>query len=330
MTNDVSPDTHRTRRLRATPAARAVTRETRVSADQLVQPRFVVPGSGIREPIGSMPGVHRVSPDVLEKQVAADRQQGIRSTLLFGVPEDTDPEGRAAADPDGPVSEALARLEERFGDDHLTIADTCLCAYTTHGHCGVLDDEGRVANDDSLSRLADAAVTYAEAGADWVAPSDMMDGRVAAIRRALDDAGQQRTGILSYAAKYHSAFYGPFRGAQESAPDEGDRSSYQLDPADAEAGLRALRRDVREGADAVMVKPGLPYLDVVHRASQETDRPVAAYHVSGEHAMLEDAARAGHLERGPAIGEALVCLARAGADLIVTYHAREALEEGWI
>jgi porphobilinogen synthase len=328
MTDETEPRT-RTRRLRATPAARTLTRETQPRAADLVQPYFVASGTGVREPIDTLPGARHVSPDVLAKQVSQDRDLGLRAALLFGVPDTKDPEGRAAADPEGPVARALERLDDEFGDDHLLVADTCLCAYTTHGHCGVLDDEGRVDNDASLGRLAEAARVYARAGADWVAPSDMMDGRVAAIRSALDEAGFADTAILSYAAKYRSAFYGPFRGAQGSDP-EGDRASYQLDPANAREGLRAVERDVEEGADAVLVKPGLPYLDVLYRVRERVDVPVGAYHVSGEHAMLEAAAEAGHLDRSRAVPEALTCLERAGADLVVTYQARRALQEGWI
>ncbi len=331
MKNDdptIEPET-RTRRTRGSPAARALTRQTSIGPADLVQPYFLTTGSGVREPIDTMPGLHHVSPDVLEKQIATDRQAGLRAALIFGLAEEKDPHGRAAADPEGPVPQALRRLSDRFGDEHLLIADVCLCAYTTHGHCGVLDEEGRVANDASLPRLAEAAVAYAEAGADWVAPSDMMDGRVKAIRQALDKAGHEDTAILSYAAKYASAFYGPFRGAQHSSP-EGDRASYQLDPANARDGLRAVERDVREGADAVVVKPGLPYLDVLHRVSERVDVPVAAYHVSGEHAMIDTTAREGLIDREAAVREALTCLARAGGDILISYHAREAAREGWL
>ncbi len=322
--------TRRPRRLRRTRSIRTLTRETRVAADDLIQPRFVVPGTDTRRPIDPLPGHHHESPDVLEKTIARDRDAGLNATLLFGIPDRHDENGTPAADPQGPTPQALRRLDDAYGDQHVLIADTCLCAYTTHGHCGVLTDDGRIDNDATLARLADAAVTYADAGADWIAPSDMMDGRIRAIREALDDAGHTETGILSYAAKYRSAYYGPFRHAQQSAPRHGDRSTYQIDPANARQGLQAVQRDLEEGADAVMVKPGLPYLDILRRVKESTHAPVAAYHVSGEHAMIESAAQDGRLEKPHAVQEALTCLARAGADWIVSYHAREALEEGWV
>jgi porphobilinogen synthase len=329
MTDTPRPETPRLRRLRATPATRRLTRETRVSRDQLVDPHFVVPGQGIHEPIEGLPGAVHTSPDVLVKRVTAGLDDGLRAVLVFGAPEAEDPEGRAAADPAGPVPEALGRLDDEVGDEVLTIADVCLCAYTTHGHCGVLDEDGRVANDASLPRLADAALADADAGADWVAPSDMMDGRVAAIRSALDRAGHTDVGILSYAAKFHSAFYGPFRHAQDSAP-EGDRATYQVDPPNARQAVRSVERDVREGADAVLVKPGLAYLDVLRRVREAVDVPVGAYHVSGEHAMLDAAVEAGHLDRQRAAREVLTALDRAGADLIVSYLGRRAAREGWL
>ncbi len=304
--------------------------ETRVDPRQLVEPHFVLPGTGRHEQIPSMPGIPQVSPDVLVKRIQAGVDLGLRAFLLFGVPRTNDPEGRAAADPDGPVPTALRELRARFGDEIVLIADVCLCAYTTHGHCGVLADDGRVLNDASLPRLAEAAVTYARAGADWVAPSDMMDGRVAAIRQALDQAGCTDTAILSYAVKYHSAFYGPFRHAQHSAPERGNRSTYQMDPRNARQAPTMAQRDIEEGADAVMVKPGLPYLDVLARVRDTVDVPVAAYNVSGEYSMLKAAAHAGHLDEAAAVRETLTSLDRAGADLIITYHARQALQEGWI
>lgn len=329
MTHDTPTPRRRLRRQRRTAALRDLTAETRLDASQLIEPHFVVPGSGRQEAIGMMPGVPHVSPDVLVKRVEAGLELGLDAVLLFGVPASEDHEGQAAADPRGPVPTALRALRQRFGDRLVTIADVCLCAYTTHGHCGVLDEEGRVDNDATLPRLAQAATTYADAGADWVAPSDMMDGRVGAIRAALDQAGHTDTGILSYAAKYASAFYGPFRHAQHSAPDEGDRTGYQMHPPNAREALRAVRRDVDEGADAVIVKPGLAYLDILHRVRDAVDVPVAGYNVSGEHAMVHAAHDAGQLDVARVVPEILTAYARAGADLIITYHARRALQEGW-
>lgn len=320
----------RLRRLRRTATTRSLTAETRVHPDQLVDPHFVVHGEGVEEPVPGMPAADHVSPDVLVDRVREGLEVGLDTVLVFGAPDTEDPEGRAAADPDGPVPEALRRLEDTFGDQVLAIADVCLCAYTTHGHCGVLDKEGRVDNDASLPRLADAAVAYADAGADWVAPSDMMDGRVRAIRRALDRNGHPDTAILSYAAKFHSAFYGPFRHAQGSAPEGGDRATYQIDPPNAREALRCVERDVDEGADAVVVKPGLAYLDVLHRVSDTVDVPVAAYHVSGEHAMLQAAAEKGAVDEARATREVLTALDRAGADLLITYLGRKALKGGWL
>ncbi len=321
---------HRPRRLRTTEAMRQLTAETRVTPDMLVEPHFIVDGTGVHDEIDAMPGIPQVSPDVLVKRVEAGLDLGLQAVLLFGIPDEKDPQGQAAADPEGPVATALTRLREAFGDEIVLMADVCLCEYTTHGHCGVLDEDGWIDNDASLARLAEAAVTYAEAGADWVAPSDMMDGRVAAIRHALDENGHHRTAILSYAAKYQSAFYGPFRHAQHSTPGHGDRSTYQMDPPNAREALREVRLDVEEGADGVMVKPGLAYLDVLHRVRAEVEVPVAVYNVSGEYAMVKTAASQGLLDEGQVVAETLTAMARAGADVIITYHARQALQEGWL
>lgn len=319
----------RPRRSRTTKASRDLAAETHVDASGLIQPHFVVPGHGIRRPIPTMPGIDHVSPDVLVDDVARDLELGIRSILLFGLPEAKDPQGQSAADLDGPVCQATRLLKARFGDEVLVMTDVCLCAYTDHGHCGILN-EGHIDNDASLPALAAMAVAHAQAGADWVCPSDMMDGRVAAIRRALDDAGHSQTAILSYAVKYASAYYGPFREAAQSAPQTGDRKSYQMDPRNVREALREVALDEAEGADAVMVKPALAYLDVIHAVRQATNLPLACYNVSGEYAMVKAAAAQGLLNEGAIVRENLTAMARAGADWIITYHARQALKEGWL
>jgi len=311
----------RGRRLRRTPALRALASETRLHADQLVAPLFVREGYGIREPIASMPGHARLSSDLAVDEAAALADLGVRSVLLFGIPSEKDPEGSGAWDPDGPVPQAIRSIKEAVPS--LTVwADVCLCEYTDHGHCGVLDD-GRVNNDDTLPLLARAALTYARAGADVIAPSDMMDGRVAAIRAALDEAGFEETVIVSYAVKYASAFYGPFRDAAGSTPQFGDRKAYQMDPPNVREAIREALADVDEGADMVMVKPGLPYLDVIRAVRERVDVPVAAYQVSGEYSMLHAAAERGWIDLPRAMNETAIALRRAGADLIITYFARE-------
>lgn len=320
----------RPRRLRRTPAMRGLVAETRIHPDQLIQPHFVVSGQGIRTPIPSLAGLAHVSPDVLVEGVAKDLDVGLRSVLLFGVPDTKDPLGASAADPRGPVPQAVRLIKKRFGDDVVVMTDVCLCAYTDHGHCGVMDDRGRVLNDESLAPLSAMALAHAEAGADWVAPSDMMDGRIAAVRRALDDAGHKETSILSYAAKYASAYYGPFRDAAHSTPRRGDRKSYQMDPRNLREALREVRLDEAEGADAVMVKPALAYLDVIRAVRQRTDLPLAAYNVSGEYAMVKAAAQQGLVNEAGIVRENLSCMVRAGADVIITYHGREALQGGWL
>jgi len=312
----------RMRRLRRTEALRRMRRETRLSRDDLVLPLFVVEGRGVREPVGSMPGVLRFSPDTVAAEAKEVRELGIPAVLLFGVPAAKDGRGSGADAPDGVVQravEALKSAEPELG----VITDVCLCEYTDHGHCGIL--EGReVANDPTLERLAATAVSHAAAGADVVAPSDMMDGRVAAIRRGLDEAGHAQVAILSYAAKFASAFYGPFREAAESTPAFGDRRAYQMDPPNRREALREMRLDLEEGADALMVKPALPYLDVLADARRELGEvPLAAYHVSGEYAMLKAAAERGWLDGDRALDEALLAIKRAGADWILTYAAKE-------
>jgi porphobilinogen synthase len=297
-------------------------RETRLGVENLILPLFAVHGRGVRDPVGSMPGVSRLSLDELLKEAKDAASMGIPAILLFGVPQSKDPRGSEAYAEDGIVQQAARAVKETI-PDLLVITDVCLCQYTSHGHCGLVED-GRVKNDASVELLARVALSHMESGADIVAPSDMMDGRVGAIREALDEAGYTETPIMAYSAKYASAFYGPFREAAESAPQFGDRRSYQMDPANAAEALREVGLDVDEGADIVMVKPALPYLDVIARVRQEFGLPLAAYSVSGEYAMIKAAARLGWLDEERCMLEALTAIRRAGADLIITYFAREA------
>jgi porphobilinogen synthase len=311
----------RMRRLRRSEALRRMTRETRHSRDDLVLPLFVVEGRGVREPVASMPGVFRHSVDRLVQEAKEVRRLGIPAVLLFGVPAHKDAVGSGADAADGVVQRAVDAVKAAE-PDLVVITDVCLCEYTDHGHCGIVRGE-EVLNDPTLERLAAAAVSHAQAGADVVAPSDMMDGRVAAIRRALDAGGFAEVAILSYAAKFASAYYGPFRDAAESAPQFGDRRGYQMDPPNAREALREMRLDLAEGADALMVKPALPYLDVLAAARREFDVPLAAYHVSGEYAMIRAAAERGWLDGERAMAEALLAIKRAGADWILTYAAKD-------
>jgi porphobilinogen synthase len=304
-------------------------RETTLQVDDLIYPLFAVHGRGIREPIPSMPGQYRLSVDELVKEAKDAAGMSIPAVVLFGVPRGKDPRGSEAYAEDGIVQQAVRAVKDTI-PDLLVITDVCLCQYTSHGHCGVVED-GRVKNDPTLDLLARTAVSHVEAGADLVAPSDMMDGRVAAIREALDETGFPETPIMSYSAKYASSFYGPFRDAAESAPQFGDRRSYQMDPGNVVEALREVGLDVDEGADIVMVKPALPYLDVIARVKGEFGMPVAAYSVSGEYAMIKAAGRLGWLDEERAMLEALVAIRRAGADLVITYFAKEAaglLERG--
>jgi porphobilinogen synthase len=320
----------RLRRLRRTPQLRRLVRETRLGVDDLVLPLFVCPGQGVERPIGSMPGVAQLSVDRLVECCREAHGAGVLAVLLFGLPEAKDASGSSSWSPDGVVQRALRALDEAL-PELVTIADVCFCEYTDHGHCGVLRG-AEVDNDATLANLARQAVSLAEAGADIVAPSDMMDGRVAAIRRALDAAGLEMTPILSYAAKFASALYGPFREAAESAPAFGDRRGYQMDPPNRREALREVALDVEEGADLLMVKPALPYLDVVAEVRRQFDLPLAAYHVSGEYAMLKAAAANGWLDYDRALMESLVSIRRAGADLVITYGAVDAarlLAKGW-
>jgi porphobilinogen synthase len=311
----------RARRLRRTGSLRALVRETRLSADRLVLPLFVVEPDGVREAVGSMPGVYRTSVEGAVKDAAEAASLGLGGVLLFGIPGHKDAQGSGAWDDEGAVQRAVRAIKKAH-PELTVITDVCLCEYTEHGHCGILEG-ATVDNDPTLALLARTAVSHARAGADLVAPSDMMDGRVAVIRDALDEGGFEQVAILSYAAKYASAFYGPFREAADSAPALGDRRGYQMDPANQDEALREVWADIEEGADMVMVKPALPYLDVIHRVKQETGWPVAAYHVSGEYAAILAAAERGWLDGDRAMEEALLAIARAGADIVITYWARE-------
>jgi len=319
----------RPRRLRRTPLLREAVAETRVHPHQLIQAHFVVEGADEVVPIESMPGIARMGIAPLVERVGADLELGLSTVLLFGVTDEKDARASSATDPDGLVPRAIRRLRTEF-DERLTIVtDVCLCGSTDHGHCGVLR-EGTVLNDESLPLLSAMAVGHAAAGADVVAPSDMMDGRVAAIRDALDAAGHDETALMSYSTKFASGFYGPFREAADSAPQAGDRKSYQLDPRNAREAVRESRLDAEEGADFLMVKPALAYLDVIGHIAAETEVPLAAYNVSGEFSMVKAAAERGWIDEGKVVSEVLHSIVRAGADLVITYHAREALEKGWL
>jgi porphobilinogen synthase len=313
----------RPRRLRRTAAIRDLVRETRLHPADFIYPLFVRYGRGEQRPVASMPGVFQWSPDTVGQPVGEAVAHGVQSVLLFGIPEVKDGVGSGILDPAGPVPEAVQRLKEAF-PEIVVMADLCLCDYTDHGHCGLLRADGSVDNDSTVERLAEAALVFAAAGVDVVAPSDMMDGRVGAIRRALDEAGYTDTLILSYAVKYASGFYAPFREAAENRPAFGDRKSYQMDPGNRREALREARLDVAEGADLLMVKPALPYLDVLADLRRQVTLPLAAYQVSGEYAMLKAAAQNGWLDERTTVLETLTGIRRAGADLILTYFASEA------
>jgi porphobilinogen synthase len=320
----------RARRLRRSAGIRGLVRETRLSAEQFLYPLFVVEGQRVRREVASMPGVFQLSVDEAVKETQAARADGVPGVLLFGIPAHKDDIGSAAYDNDAPVQSAV-RAIKRSSPDTVVVTDVCLCEYTSHGHCGILADvPGRteqardVANDPTVEQLVRVALSHAAAGADIVAPSDMMDGRVGAIRRALDERGFEGVAIMSYAAKYCSAFYGPFREAAESAPLFGDRRTHQMDPANVEEALREVEEDLDEGADIVMVKPALPYLDVIARVKERFGCPTAAYQVSGEYSMIKAAAARGWIEEPRIMMESLTSMARAGADIIITYYAREA------
>src|SRR3954453_1926123 len=312
------------RRLRRTEALRDLVRETELSPAHLVQPLFVVSGAGVREPVPSMPGIERYSISELVEQAGEIGAAGIRAVLLFGIPADKDEQGSGAYDDEGVVQMATRALKEAH-PDLTVITDVCLCEYTSHGHCGVFrEGQTEVDNDLSVELIAKTAISHAEAGADVVAPSDMMDGRIGSVRFQLDEEGHSGVPILAYSAKYASAFYGPFRDAAESTPEFGDRRGYQMDPANAAEAVREAELDLEEGADMLMVKPATPYLDVVRQVKDATGAPLAAYHVSGEYSMLKAAAANGWIDERTAVLETLTSIRRAGADAIVTYYAKEA------
>jgi porphobilinogen synthase len=314
------------RRLRRTPALRRLVAEARVSVDDLVAPLFVKEGIGAPEPIGSMPGVVQHTQESLRKEVRTLADLGVPAVILFGIPASKDAAGSGADAPDGVVQVALRNLRDEVGDELVLMADDCLDEYTDHGHCGLLTDDGAVDNDATLERYAGIAIAQADAGADVIAPSGMMDGQVGVIRAALDSSGHTDTAILAYAVKYASALYGPFRDAAECAPQFGDRRGYQMDPPNAREALDEAALDVAEGADMLMVKPALPYLDIVRALRDSFDLPVAAYHVSGEYAMLKAAAQNGWLDGDAVASEVLVSMKRAGADFVLTYLAHEIAE----
>ena len=314
--------THRPRRLRRTEALRGLVRETQLSTHGLLYPMFACPGKKVRTEVGSMPGIFQQSPDQIVEECREVADLGIPGVILFGLPEHKDETGSEAASPKAAVQRSIEAIR-KAKLNLLVVTDVCLCEYTSHGHCGVIKD-GQVLNDPSLALLSEAALSHARAGADMVAPSDMMDGRVAAIRRKLDDKGFQDVAILSYAAKYCSAFYGPFREAAQSAPQFGDRRSYQMDPANAREALREVELDLEEGADIIMVKPALPYLDVIARVRERFDVPVAAYNVSAEFSMVKAAAQKGWIDEQRIVLEILTGIQRAGASIILTYHAKDA------
>ena len=313
---------YRARRLRRTEALRSMVREVDLTVSDFILPFFVRPGKGIKKPIGSMPGHFQLSPDMLVKELPEPVSRGIPAILLFGIPEKKDPVGSEAYAKQGIVQKSIQQVKQAY-PDLVVITDVCLCEYTDHGHCGVIRDND-VDNDMTLDLLAKMAVSHARSGADIVAPSDMMDGRIGAVREALDEVGFDMTPIMSYAAKYASAFYGPFRDAAESPPQFGDRRSYQMDPANSDEAVREVGMDVDEGADIVMVKPALPYLDVIQRVRTNFDLPLAAYNVSGEFAMIKAAAEKGWIDGDRCMMEALTAIKRAGADMIISYHALEA------
>jgi porphobilinogen synthase len=313
----------RLRRLRATYALRGLIRETHLSPADLVYPLFVAHGIDRREPIAAMPGVDHLSIAHAVAEAGEAQALGIPAVLLFGLPASKDEDGSGAWDDEGVVQLATRAIKDAH-PELIVVTDLCLCEYTSHGHCGVVRPDGKVDNDATLELLARTATSQARAGSDVIAPSDMMDGRVGAIRSALDDEGYVETPILSYSAKFASAFYGPFREAADSAPAFGDRRSYQMDPANTNEAVRETKLDIEEGADIVMVKPALPYLDLIRRVKQETEMPLAAYNVSGEYAMVKAAAAAGQLDERAAVLEILTGIRRAGADIVITYHAKDA------
>lgn len=315
---------YRPRRLRRTKTIRDLVTETRLSPDEFIYPMFAAPGKGVREEVSSMPGIYKQSIDNIVKEAREAAALGIKSVLLFGIPEHKDETGSEGYAADGIIQKTVRELRKKV-PDILVVTDVCMCEYTSHGHCGIIKD-GDVDNDETLDYLAKMAVSHAEAGADVIAPSDMMDGRVGVIREALDDAGFEKVPVMSYSAKYASGFYGPFRDAAESPPQFGDRRGYQMDPPNVREALREIALDIEEGADIVMVKPALSYLDVIRAAREEFDHPIAAYNVSGEYSMVKAAGKLGWIDEKLVMMEILTSIKRAGADIIITYHAKEAAE----
>jgi porphobilinogen synthase len=320
---------HRPRRLRKNSIIRELTAETRLSREMFIYPYFIVDGTGLKRPIESMPGINHFSIDELVKDIEIGLNLGINKVLLFGVGEEKTEDGSSSHNEGSIVARAVKELKKNFGEHLYVITDICVCAYTTHGHCGVLHDS-YVDNDSSLELLAQMALTHAKAGADMVAPSDMMDGRVAAIRKLLDANGFSNTSIMSYAVKFASSYYGPFRSAADSAPQDGDRKSYQMDFRNGREAMREAILDEEEGADILMVKPALAYLDVISKLRERTELPVACYNVSGEYSMIKLAARHGLIDEQKMVMENMYAFARAGADIIITYHIRDILEQHWL
>lgn len=316
----------RPRRLRYQQNLRELVQETRINPEDLIYPIFIKEGRDIKQEIPSLPGCYHLSPDdCLREEAARIRESGVKGVLIFGIPAERDATGSRARESDGPVQQACQLLQSEFPELYL-ITDVCLCGYTSHGHCGIVE-EGRIKNDRTLPYLAETALSQVESGADMVAPSDMMDGRIQAIRKKLDQKGYSHIPVMSYAAKYASAFYGPFRDACESSPDFGDRSSHQMNPANAREALREARLDLEEGADIIMVKPALAYLDIIYRLRQEVDVPVAAYSVSGEYSLIKNGGEAGLVDSRAVLLETLTAIKRAGADLIITYQALDLARE---
>lgn len=320
---------NRPRRNRKNPIIRDLVAETRLSKNQFIYPYFVTHGKGVKSPIAAMPGIHHFSVDTLLKDAEQGLKSGINKLLLFGVGEPKSEDGSSSHSDASIVPEAVSALKKRFGDDLFVITDVCVCAYTSHGHCGILHD-GYVENDPSVELLSKMALSHARAGADMVAPSDMMDGRIGAMRHALDENGFVNTGIMSYAVKFASAYYGPFREAADSAPQSGDRKSYQMDARNGNETVREALLDEEEGADIIMVKPALAYLDIIHRVKESVLLPVACYNVSGEYSMVKIAAAQGLIDEAKIVMENMTAFTRAGADIIITYHARDIVEKGWL
>lgn len=319
----------RPRRLRKSPIVREMVAETRLSKDMFIYPYFVVPGNNIQHGINAMPGISHFSADALVKDVEKSLKLGLNKVLLFGVGEDKSDDASSSYNPNSVVTNAVRELKSQFGDDVFVVTDVCTCAYTTHGHCGILHND-YVQNDETVAILSKMALSHAEAGADMVAPSDMMDGRILGIREKLDKNGFENTSIMSYSIKFASGYYGPFREAADSAPGKGDRKAYQMDFRNPNEMMRESALDEAEGADILMVKPALAYLDVIHRLRESTNLPVACYNVSGEYSMVKAAAQQGWIDEQKVVMENMYAFSRAGANIIITYHAREILEKGWM